>query len=415
VSAPSNRPAPHARYLLLAATLVLAFGGLLMIYSASFATDFIQFHDSYYHVAHQAVFLALGLVVLLVCSRMPVSFVRKLGWWVLGTADVLLLFVFVRGVGKYGATRWIDLGFTTLQPSEFAKLGCVLVVAGIMADRIQHPGPLKDDLLKGALAVGIPFVLVMIQPDMGTAMSILIAVFLVVVLGGLPWRYIVGSFAAIAAAVPLLVFAKSYRASRLLSFMNPSSDPQGAGYQILQAKLAFGSGGVFGLGLGMSRQKYMYLPAANTDFIFAIIGEELGLLGTTAVIVAFGVLCYAGIRLALSVKDPYGRLVAGGLTTMIVVQALINMASVTGLMPVTGIPLPFVSYGGSSLIFTLGCVGLILAMAREPVRAASSPRPHVSNNDKEGSPGARSGERRRNGGPRLSSIGGGRARLDRSA
>jgi cell division protein FtsW len=413
MSAPAVRPAPSARYLLLAMTLLLAAGGLIMIFSASSAKDFLDYKDSLYHVKRQVVFLALGFSALLVCARLPSSLVRRAGWWILGVADVLLVVVFVMGVGKNGATRWIDLGFTTLQPSEFAKLGCILVVAGIMADRAEHPGPLRADLLKGAIAVGIPFVLVMVEPDMGTAMSIAIAVFLVIVLGGLPWRYIVGSFLALAAALPVLIFSKSYRASRLLSFLHPSSDPQGSGYQILQARLAFGSGGIFGLGLGMSRQKYMYLPAAHTDFIFAIIGEELGLIGTTAVIAAFGALCYAGVRIALSIKDIYGRLVAGGLTLMIVVQAVINMASVTGLMPVTGIPLPLVSYGGSSLVFTLGCVGLILAMTREPERAVARVHPQVV--EREGSARARSGERRRNGRPRLSSVDGGRARISRRA
>jgi len=234
---------------------------------------------------------------------------------------------------------------------------------------------------------------------------------LFIVLGGLPWRYIFASVGAIAVALPALIFYESYRASRFLAFLDPGKDPQGAGYQIIQARLAFGSGGLLGLGLGMSRQKYLYLPAAHTDFIFAIIGEELGLLGTAAVVIAFGVMCYAGTRIAMWLKDPYGRLVAGGLTAMIVVQALINMGSVTGLMPVTGIPLPLVSYGGSSLVFTLGCIGLILAMTREGERAPARARSRVV--DEEGSARARSGERRGNGGPRLSGAGGGRGPVRR--
>jgi cell division protein FtsW len=363
MSAAVPRRSSAAKYLLLATTIFLALGGLLMIFSASAATDFVQTGSIYTHVSHQALFLAIGLVLLLACWRVPARWIRALGWWILIVSDVLLVVVFVLGVGKNGAVRWIDLGFTTLQPSEFAKLGCVLVVAAIMAERAERPGrPWRNDLIKGVAAVGVPFALVMLQPDMGTAMSILIAVFIVAIIGGLPGRFVAATFGAGLLAIPALIFAKGYRASRFLSFLNPGSDPQGSGYQILQARLAFGSGGILGLGLGMSRQKYQYLPAANTDFIFAIIGEELGLLGTLAVVVAFGLFCYAGIRLALSVKDVFGRLVAAGLTAMIVTQAVINMASVTGLMPVTGVPLPLVSYGGSSLIFTLGCVGLILAL-----------------------------------------------------
>jgi cell division protein FtsW len=361
-----GRPSPSARYLLLAATLLLSVGGLLMIYSASFAKDFIDLGNSFEHVTHQAVFLALGIVAMLVCMRIPAALVKASGWAILIGSDLLLIVVFIMGVGKWGATRWIDLGFTTLQPSEFAKLGCVLVIAGIMADRQKHPGsPLRPDLIKGVLAVLVPFAFVMLQPDMGTAMSILIAVFLVLLLGGLSASYVLGAAGLAALAVPALIFAKPYRAERFLSFLDPASDPLGAGYQILQARLAFGSGGIFGLGLGMSRQKYLYLPAAHTDFIFAIIGEELGLLGSAAVVAAFGVLCYAGIRLAMSTKDLYSRLVAAGLTTMIVTQALINMGSVTGLLPVTGVPLPLVSYGGSSLVFTLACIGLILGVTRQ--------------------------------------------------
>jgi len=366
-----------AKYLLLGTTVFLALGGLLMIFSASAVTDFISSGNSYDHVMHQAVFLVIGIIGLAFCSRLSQGLIRRTGWWILLVSDAALVYVLVSGVGKWGAVRWIDLGFTTLQPSEFAKLGCVLVCAGIMADRAKHPGsPWKDDLLKVLLAAGIPFGLVMLQPDMGTAMSIVAAVFVVLVLGGLPGWMIAASGAVAGVSIPALIFAKGYRAARFLSFLDPTSDPQGAGYQILQARIAFGSGGLFGLGLGMSRQKIGYLPAAHTDFIFAIIGEELGLLGSAAVVIAFGLFCYAGIKLALSVKDPYARLVSGGLTAMIVTQAIINMSSVTGLMPVIGVPLPLVSYGGSSLVFTLGCIGLILATTsgRTRARASSSGR-----------------------------------------
>lgn len=407
------RPAPSARYALLGSTILLSLGGLLMIYSASSASDFAKFGDSAYHLKPQAVFLILGIVTLWACSHLTPRLVRRLGWWVLIGSDVGLLFVLAMGVGKYGATRWLDLGFTTLQPSEFAKLGCVLVVAEILADRERRPRPIKDDMPKLLLVVGVPFVLVMLQPDMGTAMSILMAVFFVLVLGGLQMRWVLATAAGIAIAVPLLIMGKDYRATRFLGFLDPYADPLGKGYQIIQAKLAFGSGGLLGLGLGLSRQKFFYLPAAHTDFIFAIIGEELGLLGTLTVVVAFGVMCYAGIRIALSIKDSHARLVAGGLTIMIVTAAVLNMASVTGLMPVTGIPLPLVSYGGSSLLFTMGCIGLILAMTRGRDRASARQRPPVVENERNA--GASTGERRRDGRPHLSGVDGGRARQRRRA
>ena len=262
-------------------------------------------------------------------------------------------------------------------------------------------------------AVMVPFVLVMLQPDMGTAMSIILAVFFVLVIGGLQMRWLAATAAAIAVALPALIVGQAYRLTRFLSFLDPAGDPQGRGYQILQAQLAFGSGGLFGLGLGMSRQKFFYLPAAHTDFIFAIIGEELGLLGTLTVVGAFALMCYAGMRLALATRDMYGRLLAGGLTVMIVTGAAINMASVTGLMPVTGTPLPLVSFGGSSMLFTMGCIGLILSVTSGRDRVSTRKRPPSV--DTEGSAVAGTSERGRDGRPRLSGLDGGRAGLRRGA
>jgi cell division protein FtsW len=411
VTGAGSKLEPGARYLLLGATVFLAFGGLLMIFSASSAADFVAFGDSAYHVKRQAIFLALGVVALLAASRLSVPVIRRIGLWLLVAADGMLVLVLIMGVGKWGSVRALDIGITTIQPAEIARLGCVLVMADLLADRMRHPRPVKDDLLKMALITVVPFVLVLVQPDMGAALSILIAVFFVLVLGGLPGKWIAGMVAPVVAGLAVLIPLAIYRSDRIAAWLNPGKDPLGSGYQILQAGLAFGSGGLLGLGLGMSRQKFFYLPAAHTDFIFAIIGEELGLLGALSVVVAFGLLCYAGVRIALAAKDPYARTVAGGLTITIVAQALLNMASVTGLMPVAGEPLPLVSYGGSSLLFTMGGVGLILAMTRVGAREPSRVRPHAA--EKEGSARARSGERRGYGRPRLSGIDGGRAGVSR--
>ncbi len=379
MTAPATRPAPGAKYLLLAMTIFLAVGGLLMVFSASAWNDFSATGNSYVHLTRQAIFLGVGLVALFVCSRIPVKYIRPIGWWMLIASDIALILVLTPlGVGKWGAVRAIDLGFATLQPAEFAKLGCVLVFAGIMADRSQRPTrALRDDVIVGSLAFGIPFVLLMVQPDMGMAMLLAFAVVLVLILGGLPGRYIAATLAAGAVAVPGLVAVNPHVRQRIeswiVSFVNPGADIQSAGYQALMSRYAFASGGIFGVGLGMARMKGGSLPAPETDFIFAIIGEELGLLGTAAVVIAFGLLCYAGVRIAMSTKDPYARLVAAGLTAIIVTQALMSMASVTGLMPVAGEPLPFVSYGGSSLVLNLACVGLILAVSRDPGRVVRAP------------------------------------------
>jgi cell division protein FtsW len=364
-------PAPGARYLLLATTIFLALGGLLMVFSASAWTDFSELGNSYYHLGRQALSLTAGFVLLLVCRTLPVKFVRAMSWFVLVLGDVLLALVLTSlGAAKYGAVRAIDLGIVTLQPADIAKIGCVLVVAGIMAERTRGAaGSWRIDLAKGAAAVAVPFVLIMMQPDVGVALSLAITVCIVLAVGGLRWRWFAASAVAGGLALPVLVQMNPHVGARIATYMNPGVDLQGRGYQAQQALVAIGSGGWFGLGLGMSRMKAYGLPAVYTDFIFAIIAEELGLIGCTAVVVAFGLFGYAGFRLALSVKDDYARLVASGLTGMIVAQALINMASVTGLMPVAGEPLPLVSYGGSSLVLTLGCIGLILGMTRQRMAA----------------------------------------------
>jgi cell division protein FtsW len=297
-------------------------------------------------------------------SRLDYRGLRALAWAGVAAADAALVVVLVSGVGRWGAQRWIEIGSFTIQPSEFAKLACVFALAAVLTDPRRKERPDWDLLARIALIVVPVLVLVLLQPDMGTAMAILAAAGIVMFLGGVAWRHLVGLVVAIGLAVPALILVEPYRLQRYISFVDPWSDPQGAGYQTIQALLAFGSGGWSGVGLGLSRQKFFYLPAAHTDFVFAIIGEELGLFGTLAVLGAFIVFAYAGFGIAVTSKDRFGRLLAGGLAGVIVLQALMNMAAVTNLMPVTGIPLPFVSYGGSSLVFTLGSVGVILSVAR---------------------------------------------------
>jgi len=402
------------RYVLLGAMLFLVLGGLVMVYSASAASDFAKYADSAYHLKKQLVFLAAGALVFAVCYRLPYKGWRSWGWWTLAASDLGLIAVLIIGYASHGAKSWIDLGYASIQPSEFAKLGVMVTLAAVFADRQRSPRHIREDASTIALILVPVVVLIMLQPDMGTTMAILIPVFLLMVVGGLEWRWILGIAGGLAVAAPMAALLKSYRWDRVTTFLDPWTDPLGRGYQTIQSLLAFGSGGVLGLGLGLSRQKFFYLPEAQSDFIFAIIGEELGLFGTLAVVAAFIAIAWAGLRIAATCKDPFGRLVAAGLTIMVVVQAVMNMAAVTNLMPVTGIPLPLVSYGGSSLLFTMGCIGLILSVAREGRgRAAVSGRAtrgSVEENDSAGS-----GERRRHGGPRLSVVDGGRASSRRRA
>lgn len=400
-----------SRYLLLGATLFLLFGGLVMVYSAAFVSDFVNFDDSTHHLKRQAMWVVVGLVLLVVVMRLDYRKLRSLSWWVYGVSVMGLLAVIPFGVEKWGAKRWIDLGISTIQPSEYAKLGCVMLTAYLLTqleDRRISPKEFWGRLI---VAVSAVTVLVMVQPDMGTTMSIVLAVYVVLLLGGVSVRLISGIAVAGMAAVGAAIVLAPYRAARFLAFLDPWADPQGGGYQTIQALLAFGSGGLDGIGLGMSRQKFFYLPAAHTDFIFAIIGEELGLIGTLAVVAAFIAFAYAGMRIALSANDSFGKLLAGGLTAMIVMQAVMNMAAVTNIMPVTGIPMPLVSFGGSSMTFTTLCIGLILSVSTYGSRGVHAVRgPRTKENA-----GASGLERRRDSRPHLSSVGGGRSASRRRA
>ena len=254
--------------------------------------------------------------------------------------------------------------------------------------------------------------LVLLQPDLGTTLAIVVSVALVLYLGGIRLRWI--GFAALGTVVlgAFAIWQEPYRAARFVAFLDPWKDAQGKGYQTVQALLAFGTGGIDGIGLGLSRQKFFYLPEAHTDFILAIIGEEVGLLGTLAIVLAFGVFAYAGFRIALSARDTFGRMLAGGLTAMIAAQAVMNMMAVTSLMPVTGKPLPFVSFGGSSMLFTMVCVGLILSVSRYGAARARSTREVPIDEE---STGALPSERRRDSRAHLSRAVGGRGAVRRRA
>ena len=399
-------------YLLMGSSIVLLLGGLLMIYSASSVSAYVKEGDSYFHLIKQLRYVALGAVALFIASRWDFRtkglLNAQLGAWAIwGASLVGLLLVPFIGIESGGATRWLLIGSVPLQPSEYAKLGCLLVTAVLLVEYKRGDIDGKQFLIRLLGMLGPVVVLVMLQPDMGTTMSILIAVFLLLWLGGIDWRVLASTGLGGVALAVLMIFIEGYRMERLTGFLDPWADPLDKGYQIIQAKYAFGSGGLTGVGLGLSRQKFAYLPAAHTDFIFAIIGEEAGLLGTLGVVLAFAVFTYAGIRIAIDCKDPFGRLMAGGLTAMIATQAVMNMAAVTGLMPVTGIPLPLVSYGGSSLTFTMGCIGLILAVSRHSKSASRAKIRDVS--ESKGSARASTDERRRDRRPRLSGIDGGRA------
>jgi cell division protein FtsW len=362
--------------MLVGSTAFLVAGGLIMVLSASSISAYAQFGDSFLFFQRQAGYAVAGTLGLWLTSRMRYQAWQRLAVPMLGLTVVLLALVLhpTTGVEAYGSSRWIALGPVTIQPSEIAKLSLIVFCAAILA---RKWGKL-DDLGHLALPL-VPVVLivcglVMAQPDLGTTVIITGAVFLLLFAAGVRMRYLLTAAVVGSAAGLALIMSADYRRVRFLSFLHPTADPQNTGWQLFQSLIALGSGGWTGVGLGASRQKWMYVPNAHTDFIFAILGEELGLIGEVIVLIAFGILLYAGIRVAARAGDVFGRLLAAGIVAWFGVQILVNLGAVTGLLPITGVPLPFLSYGGSSLVVSLAAVGILVNIARSPARKSDRTR-----------------------------------------
>jgi len=355
-----------------AALLVL---GMVMVFSASSVKAFGASGSSWSIVAKQLVFAAIGLPLAAVASRLPVRVFRALGYPLLVASVLGLLLVLVPGVGvhAFGATRWIDLpGGIQVQPSEPAKVALALWGADLLVRKERLLGDWKHLVVPLLPVTALFAVLIMLEPDLGTTTSMLLVVVALLFVVGAPLRLFGGFLALVATLVALLAVAEPYRLARLTSFSNPCQHALGKGLQGCHGLYALGSGGWWGVGLGASREKWSYLPNAHTDFIFAILGEELGLLGTLTVVALFGVLGYAGLRIATRTGDPFVRLASAAVTTWLVGQALINMGYVAGMLPVTGVPLPLISFGGTSLVLTLACVGMLAAFARHEPGAATA-------------------------------------------
>ena len=351
----------EARVLTLVTLGLVAFG-LVMVYSATSASATLANGDPAYFLKRQAGYALFGLVLMVLASRLDYRVLRRLAPALVGTSLVLLLGVLAAGQAVNGARRWLNLGPIVFQPSELAKLALAVWAASYLA-RKRPPRRLPELWRPFGLLAGVFCALLLAEPDLGTAIMILLMLAGILLVAGTPGRTL-GAGLSIAGAVSLLaVWFEPYRRARLFSFIDPWHDAQGAGYQTVQAIIGLGSGGIFGRGLGQSIEKANFLPEAHTDMIFAIIGEELGLVGAAAVIAAYAVFAYFGLRIALACKDPFGKRLAAGLTVLVSGQAAINLAAVMGLAPLTGIPLPFVSYGGSSLVIALVSVGILLNIA----------------------------------------------------
>jgi len=349
-------------YGLLIPAMCLLFLGLLMVYSASSPLADHRMGDSYYYLKKQALFSLLGIGLMLSATRIPCTFYFRIAYPLLGLSMLLLIMLFIPGIGAKigGAHRWIRVGWLTLQPSELAKFSLVVYMAYSMAKKGNQMASFSQGLLPHLLVAGGFMGLIVLQPDLGTAVIIACWLLVLLFVGGVKITHLLVIFLALAPGVIWMILRADYRLKRWLAFINPWEDPKGIGFQIINSFLAFGAGGPFGVGLGNGKQKLFYLPEPHTDFVFAIAAEELGLVGAAAIIVLFGILIARGIKVALNARDLYSTYLAFGLTSLIGLQVVVNLCVVTGLLPTKGLTLPFISYGGSSLVMNLLCVGVLL-------------------------------------------------------
>jgi len=352
--------------LLFLATLLLLCASVVMVYSASavLAMDRYQ-QPPYFFLFKQVTWAVLGVCLLYLAMRVDYRTLRQpvVIWSALGVSLAGLIMVFF-GPSINGTQRWFAVGGIGVQPSEFAKVAVIIFTASVLERRMDSMERVAYTLAPIVLVTGLVCGLIVLEPDFGTAFTLLLIVGVMVFAAGLPYRYVVGLTLVMAPVLFLVLASEDYRRRRLLAFLDPWADPLGDGFQIIQSQIAVGTGGVFGQGLMAGVQKLFYLPAPHTDFIYAVIAEETGLLGATAVLVCFGVIVWRGLRITMVASDQFGAFLALGLTMMVAFQAFVNISVVLGLLPTKGIPLPFVSSGGSSLLISLLGMGILLNVSQ---------------------------------------------------
>lgn len=359
--------------------LTLTCIGVVMVYSASAVAAAAQVHDSAFFLKRQVLYALIGLAAMSVAWRLHYVKLRRAALPLLGVTLLALVLVLLPHIGREagGARRWLALGgVLNFQPAELAKLAMILYLAQYLANRGDRTREFAAGLLPPLLVLGALAVPILKQPDLGSALVLAVITFVMLFVGGARFSHLLALAAASVPVVTGVIAGAGYRSQRLMAFLDPWRDPRGSGFHIIQSLLALGSGGILGVGLGESRQKFFYLPERHTDFIFAIIGEELGLVGTAAVILLFLLIALWGYRIASRASDRYGALLVSGLTTMVVGQAVLNIGVVSGSFPVTGVPLPFVSFGGSSLVLSYIAVGILMNVshyAHAEERAAAQP------------------------------------------
>jgi cell division protein FtsW len=352
--------------MLIIVTLLLLTVGLIMVYSASAIWANYKFDDSLFFAKRQLLFAGVGVLAMFFIMNVDYWTWRSWAKTILIICFVLLVLVLIPGIGmeRNGSRSWIGVGAFSIQPSEFIKLAMIAFLAKFLSEQQKYITTVKKGLVPSLSLVFLAFGMIMLQPDLGTGTVMLgTCVIMIFIAGARILHFAILGLIGVAGFVALILSAP-YRMARITSFLDPWQDPQGAGFQIIQSLFAIGPGGLFGLGLGESRQKFFYLPEPQTDFIFAILAEELGFIGGTFVLLLFALLLWRGIRIALGAPDLYGSFLAVGIISMVAIQVMINIGVVTGLMPVTGITLPFLSYGGSSLTLMLMAIGVLLNISR---------------------------------------------------
>ncbi|MGS0764230.1 stage V sporulation protein E [Syntrophomonas curvata] len=352
-------------FILFITTLALVGVGLIMVFSSSAVTANLEYHNAYHFFKRQLIWAAIGLVTMIVIMRINYYRLKDLAFPAMIIALICLVLVLTPlGIGAKGSTRWLGVGALTFTPSEMVKLAMVMFMAKVMEQNLDKIKSFKNGVLPYLLIMAFVCALIMKQPDLGTSFVVAGTVFCMLLIAGAKWSHMGALAVTGAGAVALAIYVAPYRAERFLAFLDPWKYPSDQGFQVIQSLYALGSGGLFGMGLGRSRQKFFYLPEQHTDFIFAILGEELGFMGALLVLALFLLFAWRGFKIAINAPDTFGSILAAGITIMIVFQAFINIGVVSGALPVTGITLPFISYGGSSLLLTMAGVGLLLNISR---------------------------------------------------
>ena len=353
-------------YLLFISVIIICIFGIIMIYSASSIWAEFKYQDAFKYVKQQGLFFIVGIFVMLFASKINLDFLKKKANLILGVCFLLLVLVLIPGIGsiRNGSRSWFGIGGLGIQPSEFAKLGLIIFTAKYLANNQKNMNDVKKGAIPIFLVIGVFFLLIMLEPDFGTAMVMALTLIALIFIPGLPFSFFIKLGILGLGGIVALIIAAPYRMARIVSFLNPWSDPLGSGYQIIQSLYAIGPGGLLGQGFLNSRQKHFYLPEPQTDFIFSIISEEFGFLGVLIVCGFFFFIFYRMLRIALRSSDLFCKYLAFGLAFGILIQAVLNLAVVVGLIPVTGVTLPFFSYGGSSLLMSMISVGLVLNISR---------------------------------------------------